>query len=586
MVPNQLPKPFKMWQPWLSWFDEDLQPIVADLLLQLNNLLGPMKESMWNAQQQLSGLGDLRKRGSYEHLLSSEWLIAEEEPDEFIRRVIAHEHLFLNPIPEKSKANGVIIGLFDSGILQLGVPRVVHLILMLLLNIRSHNHNSQFYWGVIQNKPKLRQFDNIYDLQMLLKNRTIQLVNNTMVTNWSEYLTQSQLNYDECWLIGPNYTKPEFITHQVNIDKLIKQQHQLSVEIKTSSMVRQRHLTLPNEAICARIVAGQFTSGSDIPDLEEKSLESINVNLKPIISPNGLHILTYNNDNTKLCLINLRQVGAIKQSCKIRYYHFNNQIIDYHLNGKDIFLLIIEQKRLFLWQTRNPKIEISVNINIEVTGSRFLCFSKPPYFYREIYILDANNSLLSLRLKNKDEGKFTQVEKEAENVVGLFPVYNNRIGYIYYNEQQQLFFKCTYFIERLLLGVTRQNDQQYYLAAEKLWGKNGSFGRLAIGSGQKWQLFRYYDDYINVNVPQEWLVFGIFYHDKQDKTDFLVMNQDKKQIALFDFTTNKINVFMRLAYKIVNYSYNSQAQSIAITTDNGELILYSLLTESIRLKLT
>lgn len=191
-----LPKPFQAWQHWLSRFDENLQPIIADLLLQFNLFIGSISESRCSKQLS-SDSSDLQKRGKYEHLLTTEWLIAQEEPDEFIRRAANNEHLFLTPAYEKPKANGVIIALFDCGLLQLGMPRVAHLILMILFDIRAHNLNSQFYWGILQSNSELILFSGIEDLKLLLKNRTMNCLDTKHLDYWKDYLKQSELLYDE-----------------------------------------------------------------------------------------------------------------------------------------------------------------------------------------------------------------------------------------------------------------------------------------------------------------------------------------------------------------------------------------------------
>lgn len=64
-----------------------------------------------------------------------------------------------------------------------------------------------------------------------------------------------------------------------------------------------------------------------------------------------------------------------------------------------------------------------------------------------------------------------------------------------------------------------------------------------------------------------------------------MINQDKKQVALFDYLNSKIIPCLRSVNEIVSYSYNSLAKSFSITNQNGELMLYSLITQSIRLKL-
>jgi hypothetical protein len=585
MSNNPLPKPFRAWQPWLSWFDENLQPIVADLLLQLNNLLGPTKESRWKDQQFLSGLGDLKKRGSYDHLLTSEWLIAEEEPDEFIRRAVSYEHLFFTPMQEKSKANGVIIALFDCGILQLGVSRLVHLILMLLLEIRSHNHQSQFYWGIIQNRPNLRLFKDIGDLKCLLNKRTTTLATDKMYRHWANYFEQSEQLYDECWLIGANPPFTTFSTHQVNIERLIKSPEKLSVTINSKIMSKHCCLSLPAPIFCEKMLAGQFASNSDYAEIIQQSVVPINIGFNPIISANGKCILTLNLDSTMAYCINITGIHSPKKNCRIQYHHLSGSVLGMDLKGKRIVALLHDQQRLFLWQANSGRFELVENLNIDkdkpliaflglynVHGSTFL-FIDSNSLLCSLYFLPKKNEVISLQTINK-------------NVVALFKLHDSAAYYFYFDDQNRLcltgYNAGTYTYR--LVGIKHKSNLQYLLTAEQLWLKG--FGRLAIGDGQLWRVFTAEKESMHVTVPNEWLVFGLFYDSYDGRTHFLVINHDKKQVALFDYVTNSINICLRSPHKIVSYSYNSLAKSFTVTTDAGELILYSFITQSMRLKLS
>ncbi|WP_294963697.1 hypothetical protein [uncultured Gilliamella sp.] len=583
---NQLPKAFKAWQPWLSWFDESLQPVVADLMMQLNILLGPVKESHWNAQKLFSGLGDLRQRGNYEHLLFSEWLIAEDEPDEFIRRAVNYEHLFLAPLQEKSKANGVIIALFESSVLQLGVQRLVHLILMLLLEIRSYNHHSQFYWGVIENPSQLTLFKDINDLKFLLNHRSKILATNQMFNNWTNYFKQSNLIYDECWLIGGNHPSAEFITHQVSIDRLIKYYDKLSVEIKNRSTTRHCLLSLPNNIICAKMLSGQFISDNYFAEIEKRSIVPINIEFKPIISNDGNHILTFTHDKTNAYSITINDMLSSKQICRIQYYYLKGSVLGLDFQGKRIIAFICEQQKLYLWQSNKPKIELSMDFNLDQDKllPQFIClYGNHGY---DVFFIEENKSLLCCWYgisKKKDEVNNFHII--ADNVITLFKLDERRAGYVYLNDMQQL---CIHGLNHAhlnycLVGFEKQVNQQIYVTAENLWLKG--FGRLAIGYGRQWTVFTTENDFINVTTPNDWQIFGLFYDAQQNCTNFVMINQDKKQVALFDYLNNKIIPCLRSVNEIVSYSYNSLAKSFSITNQNGELMLYSLITQSIRLKL-
>lgn len=95
---------------------------MGGLLSRVHPLLGPIREQDTAGQPEFEGLGDLRRRGNYEHLLATEWLLADELPDEFLRRAASGEHLFLAPARQAHRANRLTIALFDAGPRQLGAP--------------------------------------------------------------------------------------------------------------------------------------------------------------------------------------------------------------------------------------------------------------------------------------------------------------------------------------------------------------------------------------------------------------------------------------------------------------------------------
>ena len=93
----QLPEALQPWRQWLEWFAPQHLPLFADLLGRLNPVLGPLRGRQQGGVPEPDGVGDLQRRGPYERLLSSEWLLADEVPDEFMRRAVGGEHMFLAP---------------------------------------------------------------------------------------------------------------------------------------------------------------------------------------------------------------------------------------------------------------------------------------------------------------------------------------------------------------------------------------------------------------------------------------------------------------------------------------------------------
>lgn len=579
-----LPKPFQAWQHWLSRFDENLQPIIADLLLQFNLFIGSISESQCSKQLS-SDSSDLQKRGKYEHLLTTEWLIAQEEPDEFIRRAANNEHLFLTPAYEKPKANGVIIAMFDCGLLQLGMPRVAHLILMILFDIRAHNLNSQFYWGILQSNSELMLFSGIEDLKLLLKNRTMNCLDTKHLDYWKDYLKQSELLYDECWIIGNNFSKVDFATHKISINRLIGKFTNLSVDMTNNKISNHFELKLPNEVICAKMLSGLFESGSNYAVINEQSYLPLNANLHLDISPNSNHVSVFNSENNKICFITINDVLSQRQVFRVKNYSLKSHVLGLDIQGKHIVALYQENQKYYLWGSDIPKRELSEEININAINqlSYFL------YLYGDhnpkLLYIDEHQSLYSVYWINYYGDILNSQHEIAKNVIVLFKLSEKQACYIYQDDQEQ-FCITGYALNHLsyYLSIKKINENlQYFISSENLWLTG--FGHLAVGFEHQWQVFVDENSYVEVTTPLEWQVFGFFYDNHEEKINFLIIDKDKKQVALFDYLNHKIDVCFKSSYKIVLYHYNSLAQSFSVIMDNGELILYSLKTQSIRLKL-
>ena len=127
VVTPDLPRPLQPWQAWLGWFDARLAQQLGDMVRRLSDLVGEAPTTARGGAPQPDGLGDLRSRGPYERLLASEWLLAEELPDEFLRRAVSSEHLFLTPRMRARRVERSLVAVFDCGPRALGAARLAHI---------------------------------------------------------------------------------------------------------------------------------------------------------------------------------------------------------------------------------------------------------------------------------------------------------------------------------------------------------------------------------------------------------------------------------------------------------------------------
>ena len=132
-----LPDALRPWSTWLAPLDATLALALGALLVSLEPLLGTPRGALVDGEREPDGLGDLSRRGPYHRLLATEWALADEVPDEFLRRAASHEHLFLAPRMVSRRHGASLVAVFDAGPAQWGGPRLAHLALWILLARRA-----------------------------------------------------------------------------------------------------------------------------------------------------------------------------------------------------------------------------------------------------------------------------------------------------------------------------------------------------------------------------------------------------------------------------------------------------------------
>ncbi|HSF40711.1 MAG TPA: hypothetical protein VLT87_13030, partial [Thermoanaerobaculia bacterium] len=133
----ELPRPLAPWRPWLAIFPRDLALSLGPVLQRLSFAVGPLRMERASGEGDPDGFDGLAQRGPYERLLPSEWLLADEAPEEFLRRAAGGEHTFLHlarPVPGGSHLS---VALFDAGPGQLGSPRIAQLAALIVLARRA-----------------------------------------------------------------------------------------------------------------------------------------------------------------------------------------------------------------------------------------------------------------------------------------------------------------------------------------------------------------------------------------------------------------------------------------------------------------
>ncbi|HEY6215946.1 MAG TPA: hypothetical protein VIW74_04745 [Pyrinomonadaceae bacterium] len=197
-----LPPSLAPWAGYLQIFPEEVSLALGPIIQRVSMLIGSPQPRLNEKEGEPDGFDGLNRRGTYERLLLSEWMLADELEDEFMRRAVMGEHLFLNRARSSPVGTRASLALFDAGPSQLGSPRIAHIAALIVLANRADTARSTFSWGVLQ-QPETPAFQDVNagNIMTLLEARSHCEVGEIEVAAWEEQLaTWSGL--DDVWLIG------------------------------------------------------------------------------------------------------------------------------------------------------------------------------------------------------------------------------------------------------------------------------------------------------------------------------------------------------------------------------------------------
>lgn len=197
---SRLPPPLAPWAAHLGLLQRELALALAPWVQRLSVGLGPVSASLQRPQGAPDGVDGVTSRGPYDRLLTTEWLLAEELPDEFVRRAAQGEHLFTRLATRDPQRARRCFVLLDSGPSQLGTPRLAHLAALITFASRCEAVGAKLSWGVAQQVPTtFHEGLTRSDLEALLKSRASREPNSQELQQWLESVG---LGADEVWLVG------------------------------------------------------------------------------------------------------------------------------------------------------------------------------------------------------------------------------------------------------------------------------------------------------------------------------------------------------------------------------------------------
>ena len=280
-----LPPALAPWAPYLDLFPRELGCALGPMVRRLDRALGPLRISRQADEGDPDGFAGITRRGPYDRLLLSEWLLAEEAPAEFTRRAVMSEHAFLQLARSEPAAARVSVALFDAGPEQLGSPRIVHLAALLVLARRAEAAGVPFYWGVMQqwdpapgqeeapDAPKalspgeteipLHSGVTHAGIRHLLSARSPYRVTDPCLAAWREQLGSS-IGADDLWIVGgrrlaalPSSRGAALLQLWDAVEPGVRE---VRAAVEGSTLGAEFALELPEEPACARLLRDPFAS--------------------------------------------------------------------------------------------------------------------------------------------------------------------------------------------------------------------------------------------------------------------------------------------------------------------------------------
>jgi hypothetical protein len=132
----------------------DVAAAMSPWLPRLSLLLGALARAH-NAGGDPDGFDGVTRRGRYDRLLLSEWAVALELPDEFLRRAVMNEHLFTEIKRREPQGALHSVVVVDAGPDQLGAPRLLHLAAAIVGEARAKKAKAAFAWGATTEPVRL-----------------------------------------------------------------------------------------------------------------------------------------------------------------------------------------------------------------------------------------------------------------------------------------------------------------------------------------------------------------------------------------------------------------------------------------------
>ena len=256
---RELPRALMPWAEYLQLLPAEQIVAFAPVVQRLDVAIGPMRVQTRGGGGEPDGYDGISRRGAYDRLLLSEWLLADEMPDEFARRAVMSEHAFLQIARQDPAGARISFALFDAGPNQLGAPRIAHLAALIVLARRAEAAGAALVWGVLQrpNDPE-RVGVSASGFSYLFASRGSIEATEEHLAAWRD-AAPIRIGSEEFWIIGGDrvsrLTGAAGASFLILDDPLVSGERHLAAEIRHAGRpATQITLELPDDSTCVRLL--------------------------------------------------------------------------------------------------------------------------------------------------------------------------------------------------------------------------------------------------------------------------------------------------------------------------------------------
>lgn len=493
--PGPLPAALQPWHAWLQWFSPGPAAHIGTLVQRLHPLLGPFHDQSHGGRREPDGLDGLRQRGAYERLLVTEWLLAEEVPEEFLRRAAMGEHLFLATCPRRGEPERLIVALFDAGPLQLGGPRLAHLALWVLLAQRAMEAGGTLRWGVLQAPGELHEAHDVQHVLQLLESRSFVPGDVSHWERWRAVLAKRMTQAAECWQVGAALLPraASLPTHQVRVRHGLHGDS-LEVAVMGRHAGRTVQLPMPPVPVAMALLNGSFARTCRY----ERRLSLLRA---PVFSRHGDQVAVMLQDEPGVAIFSLPRThdGAVEQipAPRRRQWAAGPEAVALCFAPRRVVAVLVNASLLTFWhetgldtRPRPPSEQFHVEEGAD-TWLPAACLRRGKS--QRLYAIDRSARLVSWQMAGPDAGTLCSV---AQSVYGLAHCGPGGLAYVQgqADHLEVCWLPAAGPVSRSVLcrGTAGAAVTQVWFAGGTLWsrGMGACAVRLGTGHRERWRILQ------------------------------------------------------------------------------------------------